>query len=147
MKKSELRLMVREIVREEVALSIKEVIKEMTTPSQNLNQVNNKKEKIEKQSFSSNSIINEVLNETADTTDEWTQMGGGTYDSSRMNEVLKSSYDKMDNSSKESSADAMVASMGINPNSVTDPIKNMFTKDYRSIMKKVDEKSKQKRGL
>ena len=144
MKKSELKLMIREIVREEVALSIKEVIREITAPSQNTTQLKQER-KENKTNFSSNSIINEVMNETAQDT-EWKSMGGGTYDSSRMNEVMQSSYGDLMNKSSEPNPDAMVASMGINPASVSDPIKNMFTKDYRSIMKKVDEKARFKNG-
>ena len=40
----------------------------------------------------------------------------------------------------------MVASMGVDPNKVDDNIKNVFTKDYRSLLKKVEEKAKQSRG-
>ena len=44
--------------------------------------------------YSQNTIINELLNETA-MSDEWKTMGGETYDSSKMNDVMKSSYGKM----------------------------------------------------
>ena len=42
--------------------------------------------------------------------------------------------------STEVNADAMVASMGVNPTTVDDSVKNIFTKDYRKLMKAVDKK-------
>ena len=60
---------------------------------------------------------------------------------------MASEYGELMNGGSDVNADAMVASMGVNPNSVDDSVKNIFTKDYRSLMKKVDEKSKQKRGM
>tara|TARA_Y100001963_G_C6504770_1_gene319447 strand:+ start:163 stop:594 length:432 start_codon:yes stop_codon:yes gene_type:complete len=140
MKKSELKLMIRQIVREEVALTIKEVIKEITQPSNQVTTKSNKKQVIEKKNFSKNSVINEVLNETANA-DDWKTMGGGTYDSSRVNEVMSSQYgDLMNAPAGEVNADAMVASMGVDPNQVDDSVKNIFTKDYRSLMKAIDKK-------
>ena len=74
-------------------------------------------------------------------------MGGGTYDSSKMNEVMSSQYGDLMNSSGEVNPDAMVASMGVDPNQVDDSVKDIFTKDYSKLLKKVDEKAKQKRGM
>ena len=139
-KKTNIRSIIRKIVREEVAIAIQEVITELKQPSQS-----QPTKPIQEKHYSKNSVLNEVLNETA-ASEEWKTMGGGTYDSSRAGEVLSSQYgDLMANSSKPS-GDAMVASMGINPKKVDDNIKNIFTKDYRSLLKKVDEKAKQTRG-
>ena len=60
MKKSELKLMIREIVREEVALSIKEVIREITAPSQNTTQLKQER-KENKTNFSSNSMYSGIF--------------------------------------------------------------------------------------
>ena len=94
-KKTNIRTMIRQIVREEVAMAINEV---------------------------------------------WKTMGDGTYDSSKVNEVIGRSYGDMMKDSTEVNADAMVASMGVNPTEVDDSVKNIFTKDYRSVMKAIDKK-------
>jgi len=118
--------MIRQIVREEVALAIHEVITELKQPTQ-------KNEKIFKnKKFSKDPILNEVLNETA-VTDEWKTMGGGTYDSSNMNEILGKSYGDMMNNSNDIDVNGQTA--------------DFLKKDYRGLMKKVDEKTKQKRGV
>ena len=138
MKKSELRMMIREIVREEVAMSIQEVIKEIKEPSKIVeNKV--KKQSIRKKKYTKNSVLNEILNETA-LGEEWKTLGNGVHTTDKMNEVLGASYTDITNTSGEVNADKMVASMGVNPNSVDDSVKNIFTKDYRTLMKKIDEK-------
>ena len=145
-KKTNIKTLIRKIVREEVAMAINEVITELKQPTQQVSQPKPKKKIVEKKQFTNNSILNEVMNETAQS-DEWKTMGGGTYTSNKMNEVMSSQYGDLMNGDGKVNADAMVASMGVNPNQVDDSIKNIFTKDYRSIMKKVDQKAKQKRGI
>ena len=49
--------------------------------------------------------------------------------------------------SEKSTGDQMIASMGKDPSQVDDSVKNIFTKDYRKLMKAVDKKSNQKRGI
>ena len=146
-KKTNIRTVIRKIVREEVAMAIHEVITELKQPTQQVSQPKPKKKIVEKKQFVKNSVLNDVLNETA-MNDEWKTMGDGTYDSSKMNQVMSSQYsDLMDNSGGVN-ADAMVASMGVNPDAVSDTLKDkMFNKDYRSLMKKVDKKAQQKRGM
>ena len=145
-KKTNVKTIIRQIVREEVAMAIHEVITELKQPTQQVSQPKPKKKIIEKKKFSNNSVLNDVLNETAESK-EWETMGGGTYTSDRMNEVMSSQYGDLMNNNGKVNADAMVASLGVDPNQVDDSIKNIFTKDYRSILKKSEEKSKQKRGM
>ena len=85
--------------------------------------------------FTKNSILNDVLNETA-MDDEWKTMGGGTYDSSKMNDVMKSSYGKMMSDDSDNSNGTLASSMGVDPNNAPD----FLTKDYRKLMKAVDKK-------
>ena len=147
MKKSDLKLMIRKIVREEVAMAIQEVITELKQPTQQISKPKPQKKIIEKQEFSSNSVLNDVLNETAQH-DEWKTMGGGTYDSSRANEVMSSQYgDMMNGGSNKVNANEMVASMGVHPDKVDNSIKDALTKDYSSLLKKMDEKAKAKRPV
>ena len=129
-KKTSIRTMVRQIVREEVAMAIQEVITELKQPSlssEKASQPKPQKKIIEKKSFSKNSVLNDVLNETAQD-EEWKQMGGGTYDSSKMNDVMSGQYGDMMNS---------------NPNvpvSVDGQTPDFLKKDYRAVMKAVDKK-------
>ena len=80
MKKSELRLMIKKIVREEVAIAIKEVITELKQPTQQVSQPKPKKKIVEKKQYSKNSILNEVMNETVQS-DDWKTMGGNDTES------------------------------------------------------------------
>ena len=134
MKKSDLKLIIRKIVREEVAMAIQEVITELKQPTQQTSQSKVQKPIVEKKSFSSNSVLNDVLNETA-MDDEWKTLGGGTMDSSKMNEVLSSQYNGTNNGSQQ---------VEVNPN---DPMAQFLNKDYRQVMKKVEEKAKVTRGV
>ena len=135
MKKSDLKLIIRKIVREEVAMAIQEVITELKQPinTKQVSRPKTQKKIVEKKSFTSNSVLNDVLNETA-VSDEWKTLGGGTFDSSKMNEVLSSQYSETMNGQQ---------SVAVNPN---DPMAQFLNKDYRQVMKKVEEKAQQKRG-
>ena len=137
-KKTNIRTIIRQIVREEVAMAINEVITEMTKPTQQVSQPQPKKKVVEGKrtykKFTENSVLNDVLNETAQS-DDWKTMGGGTYTSDRVNEVVSSGYGDLMNGSSQQS---------VNPN---DPMAEFLNKDYRSVMKKVDEKAKQRRGV
>ena len=89
-------------------------------------------------------MLNDILNETA-SEEEWKTMGGGTYTSDKMNEVVSSQYGDLMGDSGEVNPDAMVASMGMDPNQVSDKVKdNMFNKDYRKLMKAIDKKKENK---
>ena len=124
-KKTNMRQVIRQIVREEVAMAIQEVITELKQPTQS--QPQPKKKIVEKKQYTKNSILNDVLNETV-LDDEWKQMGGETYDSGKMNEVLGKSYGDM---------------MGGNPNTpvtVDGQQPDFLKKDYSKLMKTIDKK-------
>ena len=123
-KKKTTKQIIRQIVREEVAMAIKEVITELKKPTQSQPQP---KKIIEKKSFTSNSVLNDVLNETA-MDDEWKTMGGGKFDSSKINDVMGGAYGDM---------------MNKNPNipvSVEGQTPDFLKKDYRAVMKAIDKK-------
>ena len=138
-KKTNVRTLIRTIVREEVAMAIHEVITELKQPVQQVSQPTPKRKVVEKKTFTKNSILNDILNETAES-DEWKTLGGETFDSGKMNQVMSSQYGDMMNNNNQVNADAMIASMGEDPSKVSDGIKNIFTKDYRALMKAVDKK-------
>ena len=65
---------IRQIVREEVAMAIHEVIDELKQPS-----LSSQEQPIqEKKNFSQNSVLNDVLNETA-SDGEWKTLGGSWF--------------------------------------------------------------------
>ncbi len=123
-KKPNIKTIIRQIVREEVAMAIKEVVTELkqSTPSKPQT-----KKIIEKKQYTENSVLNDVLNETAQD-DEWKPMGGGKFDSSKMNDVMGGAYGDM---------------MNKNPNipvSVEGQTPDFLKKDYRAVMKAIDKK-------
>ena len=146
MKKSDFKLMIRKMVREEVAMAIQEVIVELNQPIEQVVQPKPKQKKkmVEKKSFTSNSILNDVLNETAN--DEWQTMGGGTYTSNKMNDVLRGQYGDM-----MSGGNVNVAPQtDINDRPVTnvpDHLMDAFTKDYSKTLKAMEKQSDKSRGV
>ena len=125
-KKTNIKTIIRKIVREEVAMAIGEVITELKQPTQSKPQ----KKIVEKKEYTNNSVLNDVLNETAQG-EEWKTMGGGKFDSSRMNELVSGQYgDMMNNQSPTISVDGQTP--------------DFLKKDYREVLKKSEEKSKMK---
>ena len=144
MKKSDFKLMIRKIVREEVAMAIQEVITELKQPTQQVSKQKPKKKMVEKKSYTSNSVLNDVLNETAN--DEWKTMGRGTYTSNKMNDVLRGQYSDM-----MSGGNVNVAPQtDINDRPVTnvpDHLMNAFTKDYSKTLKAMEKSANKSRGV
>ena len=128
-KKTTTRKPIRQIVREEVAMAIQEVITELKQPTQKVS----KEQPIqEKKNFSKNSVLNDVLNETANG-DDWKTLGGSEFTTDRMNELVGKNYgDMMNNQSPTISVDGQTP--------------DFLKKDYREVLKKADEKQKQKYG-
>ena len=123
-KKTNIKTIIRQMVREEVAMAIKEVITELKQPTQSKPKP---KKIVEKKSFTKNSVLNDVLNETAQD-EEWKTMGGGKFDSSKINDVMGGAYGDM---------------MNKNPNipvSVEGQTPDFLKKDYRAVMKAIDKK-------
>jgi len=126
-KKPNIKTMIRQIVREEVAMAIKEVITELKQPTQS-----QPKKIVEKKSFTKNSVLNDVLNETAQDGD-WKTLGGGEFTSDRMNELVGRQYGDMMNQQPQ-----------VVPSS--DPMSQFLNKDYSEVLEKSIEKSKMKHG-
>jgi len=129
-KKSNIKTIIRQIVREEVAMAIKEVITELKQPIKS--QPKPKKKIVDKKQFTENSVLNDVLNETAQDGD-WKTLGGGEFTSDRMNELVGRQYGDMMNTTPQ-----QVSS--------NDPMSKFLNKDYREVLEKSIEKSKMKYG-
>ena len=128
-KKPNIKTIIRQIVREEVAMAIKEVITELKQPIESQPQP---KKIIEKKSFTKNSVLNDVLNETAQDGD-WKTLGGGEFTSDRMNELVGRQYGDMMNPQPQ-----------VVPSS--DPMSQFLNKNYSEVLEKSIEKSKNKLG-
>jgi len=129
-KKPNIKTIIRQIVREEVAMAIKEVITELKQPIESQPEP---KKIIEKKSFTNNSVLNDVLNETAQDSG-WKTMGDGQYTSDRMNDLVGAQYGYMMKDTPQ---------QNVNP---SDPMAQFLNKDYREVLEKTDEKQKQKYG-
>ena len=129
-KKPNIKTIIRQIVREEVAMAIKEVITELKQPIES--QPKPQKKIVEKKQFTENSVLNDVLNETAQDGD-WKTMGGGEFTSDRMNELVGRQYGDMMNQQPQ-----------VVPSS--DPMSQFLNKDYSEVLEKSIEKSKNKLG-
>ena len=127
-KKPNIKTIIRQIVREEVAMAIKEVITELKQPIESQPQP---KKIIEKKSFTSNSVLNDVLNETAQDGD-WKTLGGGEFTSDRMNELVGRQYGDIVNQQQ------------VVPSS--DPMSQFLNKNYSEVLQKSIQKSKNKLG-
>jgi len=127
-KKPNIKTIIRKIVREEVAMAIKEVITELKQPTQS-----QPTKPIEEKSYTNNSVLNDVLNETAQD-GEWKTLGGSEFTSDRMNELVGKQYGDMVNKNTSPQIPS------------SDPMSQFLNKDYREVLKKTDEKQKQKYG-
>ena len=125
-KKPNIKTIIRQIVREEVAMAINEVITELKQPTQS-----QPKKIVEKKSFTKNSVLNDVLNETAQDGD-WKTLGGGEFTSDRMNELVGRQYGDMMNGTQQVPS--------------SDPMSQCLNKDYSQVLEKSIEKSKNKLG-
>ena len=122
---------IRKMVREEVAMAIQEVITELKQPTQTSKPMTPKK-RTQNSQFTSNKILNDVLNETAQD-GEWKTLGGGEFTSDRMNELVGRNYGDMMNTSPQ-----QVPS--------SDPMSQFLNKDYSQVLEKSIEKSNRKHG-
>ena len=120
-KKTNMRTLIRQIVREEVAMAIQEVITELKQPTQS-----QPTKPIQEKHFTKNSVLNDVLNETAQD-GEWKTLGGKEFTTERMNELVGSQYGDM---MKDTPQQAVPSS---------DPMAQFVNKDYSSVLKKTKE--------
>tara|TARA_B100000131_G_C18086727_1_gene600496 strand:+ start:1052 stop:1450 length:399 start_codon:yes stop_codon:yes gene_type:complete len=132
MKKSEWKMMIREVVREELKLAFKEFINENNSTS-NITSQPTPKKTFKERKFAKNTVINDILNETA--ADDNT-LGDGIYDTSRMSEILGNQYSGM----KNNNPNELANSMGFSEDTAPD----FLTKDYSAVMKAMDSKKQGK---
>ena len=130
-KKTNVRTLIRQIVREEVAMAIQEVITELKQPTQTTKPMTPKK-RTQNSQFTTNKVLNDVLNETAQDGD-WKTLGGEKFTTERMSELVGGQYGDMMKSTPQ-----QVPS--------SDPMAQFLNKDYSEVLEKSIEKQKQKYG-
>ena len=154
MKKQELIKIIELVVRKEVKKQMNEIfIKDndsssltelVSTPTPK--PVQKPKEEVK---YTSNEALNKVLNETVGGVPQgeggYETMGGGVFDSSRMNEVLAKETGLGDTETvkekkREIAAVDSIKKAGVRVDQVPDHVQNALTRDYSKVMKAIDQK-------
>ena len=137
MKKTNTRTIIRQMVREEVAIAIQEVITELKQPvveeQPQIEQPKKKKVIREKKQYTSNSVLNDVLNETANDDSGWETLNDKVHTTQDMTSLVKNKYSDM---TPDNPNGSLAVEMGVNPNEAPDFLK----KDYRAVMKHINKK-------
>ena len=156
MKKQELIKIIELVVRKEVKKQMNEIfIKDndssslselVTTPTPKPVKVQKPKEEVK---YTSNEALNKVLNETVGGVPQgeggYETMGGGIYDSSKINDILvkESGYgnpETVNEKKREIAAVDTIKKAGVNVDQVPEHVTNALTKDYSAVMKAIDQK-------
>jgi hypothetical protein len=165
MKKQELIKIIETVVRKEVQKQMNEIfIKD--NDSSSLTELVSKpitekefKEPIRKQyktkpkkevHYTSNESLNKVLNETVGgvpqgESGEYPTMGGGVFDSSKINDILVretglGNPESVKEKKREIAAVDSIKKAGVNVDQVPDHVTNALTKDYSAVLKAIDQK-------
>ena len=141
MKSNKLVSLIKEVVRNEVKKQITDILINETNIPKTKPVV--KRKKVKEQKFSDNPTLNKILNETANSPkemEEYPTLGGGTFDSSRMTEMLGyGSGMGNDEVKREVAAAGTLKSAGMNPEAAPEHLKNALTRDYTDLMKAIDK--------
>ena len=147
MTKKQLVKIIQEVVRREIKKEINEIfIREQKTSEPQLADVIQQKvsEPKEQVKYTNNKSLNDVLNETVGLSkkqdSEYPTMGGGTFDTSRMTELL--GYGQTDEVKRDMVAVDTIKKAGRSVDQVPDHVTSALTKDYSALMKALDDKKK-----
>ena len=144
MTKKDLVKIIQEVVRKEVQKEVQKIfIKEETSSLLKdivLPEVSEPKEVTH---YTKNKTLNEVLNETkggipTQGTEEYPTLGGGTFDTNRMQELL--GYGKPDEVKRDMVAVDTLQKAGKSVDDVPEHITNALTRDYSDLMKAMGNK-------
>ena len=140
MKSNKLVSLIKEVVKQEVKKQITDILISETNIPKETPVV--KKKKVKEQKFTDNSVLNKILNETAQQQqEEYPTLGGGTFDSSRMTEMLGYGGGLGNKEVKrEVAAASTLQSAGMNPETAPEHLTNALTRDYSGLMKAIDKK-------
>ena len=157
MKKQELIKIIELVVRKEVKKQMNEIfIKDndssslselVSTPTPKPKKVQQPKKEV---NYTSNEALNKVLNETVGgvpqgESGEYPTMGGGVFDSSKINQILARETGLGDTESvkekkREIAAVDSIKKAGVNVDQVPEHVTNALTKDYSAVLKAIEKK-------
>ena len=138
MKQGKLVSLIKEVVKQEVKKQITDIFINETNIPKTKPVV--KKKRVEEKKYTDNPTLNKILNETAQQQEEYPTLGGGTFDSSRMTEMLGYGSLGNDEVKREVAAASTLKSGGINPEAAPEHLKDALTRDYSGLMKAIDKK-------
>ena len=156
MKKQELIKIIELVVRKEVKKQMNEIfIKDndsssltelVSAPTPKPKKVQKPKKEVQ---YTSNEALNKVLNETVGGVPQgdggYETMGGGVFDSSRMNEILAretglGDTETVKEKKREIAAVDSIKKAGVSVDQVPNHVQNALTKDYSKVMKAIEQK-------
>ena len=138
MKQGKLVSLIKEVVKQEVKKQITDILINETNIPKAKPVV---KKKVKEQKFTDNPMLNQILNETAQQQEEYPTLGGGTFDSSRMTEMLGYGSGLGNKEVKrEVAAASTLQSAGMTPETAPEHLTNALTRDYSGLMKAINKK-------
>ena len=138
MKQGKLVSLIKEVVKQEVKKQITDILINETNIPKTKPVV---KKKVKEQKFTDNPMLNQILNETAQQQEEYPTLGGGTFDTSRMTEMLGYGGGLGNKEVKrEVAAASTLQSAGMTPDTAPEHLTNALTRDYSGLMKAIDKK-------
>jgi len=138
MKQGKLVSLIKEVVKQEVKKQITDILINETNIPKTKPVV---KKKVKEQKFTDNPMLNQILNETAQQQEEYPTLGGGTFDTSRMTEMLGYGGGLGNKEVKrEVAAASTLQSAGMTPETAPEHLKNALTRDYSDLIKAIDKK-------
>jgi len=144
MTKQELQKIIQEAVRREVKKEIKKIFIKEDTTTQLKDVVSHSSKPNKVKQYTKNKSLNEVLNETVGLvksekqTGEYPTVGGGTFDTSRMSELM--GYGKSEEVQRDMVAVDTLQKAGKSLEEVPEHVTSALTRDYSSLMKALDKK-------
>ena len=138
MTKKDLVKIIQEVVRKEVQKEVQKIFIKEETSSKLKDIVPEVLELKEETYFTKNKTLNKVLNETkggipTQGTEEYPTLGGGTFDTNRMQELL--GYGKPDEVKRDMVAVDTLQKAGKSVDDVPEHVTNALTRDYSDLMK------------
>ena len=142
MTKKDLVKIIREVVKREVQKEGKKIFieEQVSKPTKVIEQ------KVQqKKAYTKNKSLNDVLNETVgltktqkNQTEEYPTLGGGTFDTSRMAELM--GYGQPEEAKRDMVAVDTLKKAGKSVNDVPEALTNALTRDYSDLMKAMNKK-------
>ena len=138
MTKKDLVRIIQEVVRKEVQKEVQKIFIKEETSSKLIDIVPEVSELKEETYFTKNKTLNKVLNETkrgipTPGTEEYPSLGGGTFDTNRMQELL--GYGKSEEVKRDMVAVDTLQKAGKSVDDVPEHVTNALTRDYSDLMK------------